>query len=703
MISSGPVQHELPVDVVSRWEAFFQGTEYMQRVRELEDLYPDRTSIYIDFSAVDRHDSEMAIDLIDHPVASLRAAAQAVKQLMHDAMRDADISVRVSKLPRDVRVGIRDLRGQHLGRLVCFDALVTRATQAKHDVRIGMFRCARCGQVIKHPMEAQLFSEPLECYKDQDGCGRSGGTTRFRFLADEAITEDIQKIECQEPLEGSSGTSPARITVWLTGDISGTVTAGNRIILNGIPRMARSAEKPKSTVMDTEVIAISAEVQGQEFGELEVTDEDREMFEAAARDPALYTNLIGSIAPSIRGYEVEKAAMLLQLFGGVPKVLDDGSRLRGNIHLLLVGDPGVAKSVMVRYMSKLAPRGVFASGKSSSAAGLTCAAVPDAGWGEGRWVLEAGAMVLADNGFLAVDELDKMDDKDRSSMHEGMEQQEIHVNKAGITATLPTRCSILAAMNPKLGRFDENLALVDQLNIPDTLVSRFDAVFIIQDRPNESKDSDISAHILASHRRGGALANRYEEGMDAILAETDNVAPIYDAAYMRKYVAYAKRINPVLSNEAVQMIQQHYVTIRKLGEGNDKAVPITARQLDGYIRMAEASARMRLSRWVEEVDARRAIDLVEYYLNLFTSTGGERDADRLMTGIPRKDRSDLAIILDTIKEAGQRGITLDELVEIAEAKYRIADSKARSIVRKLKEKGEIMEPNPSKGLLMVVN
>ncbi len=702
MIAALPVCEEIDGTMVSQW-AEVLSHHLMDRVRDLEDLYPDERSIEVEFSTIDRADSDLAVELLERPDACLRAAAQAARGLMHGDMGRASIDVRVVHLPRDARLAIRELRGQHLGRLVAFDALVTRATQVRNDVRTAAFQCQRCRTIIYHQMDEQLYSEPLECYKEQDGCGRTSGNTRFRLVPELTATADVQKVECQEPLDGARGTSPARTTVWLTGEMAGAVTAGNRVVINGVPHMVKAADKPKSTVMDTEVRAVSVEVQGQEFEELDVTDEERLEFEREARAPVLYQNLIASIAPSIKGHEMEKAGMLLQLFGGVPKVLDDGSRLRGDIHVLLVGDPGVAKSAMVRYMSHLAPRGVYASGKSSSAAGLTVAATKDGDFGEGRWTLEAGAMVLADMGLLAVDELDKMREEDRSALHEGMEQQQISVNKAGITATLSTRCSMLAAANPKYGRFIIGKPLASQLSLPDTLLSRFDLIFPVQDIPRKDLDTDISSHILASHMRGGALANRGEEGMSAVLERTDSVKPHYPVEFVRKYVAHAKRILPVLTDQAAEAIQSHYISIRQLGEGDDRSVPITARQLEGYIRLAEASARMRLSRWVEEQDARRAIDLIEYYLGTLTGDRGSRDIDMIMTSMPKSTRDRTVLVLDLIRAAGNDGITLKDVIASANSQGGIAEGEARSIVSRLKARGEIIEPDPSRELLQAVD
>ena len=676
--------------MVMQWGRLLR-QECMEDIRELEDMYPDMRSLYIEFGTVDDFDADMALSLLDNPRECIQAARDALRDIMRGDMADADIDIRITNLPRDAHIDIRDLRGRHLGKLISFDALVTKAVQVRNDIRIAAFQCARCGAIIRHVMEDQLYSEPLECYREQDGCGRSGGTTRFRLIPELTKTEDVQKIECQEPLDGAGATPPARISVWLTGELAGSVTAGNRIILNGIPRMITS-QRSKSTVMDTDVMAVSLEIQGQDFDELEITDEDRERFEADARDPDLYQHMIASISPSIKGREMEKAGLLLQLFGGVPKTLDDGTRLRGDIHILLVGDPGTAKSAMVYYSSMLAPRGVFASGKSTSAAGLTATATKDGEFGEGRWTLEAGAMVLADMGMLCVDEIDKMSEGDRSALHEGMEQQRISINKAGISATLSTRCSILAAANPKHGRFIPHEPLAAQIDLPDTLLSRFDLIFSIRDIPNKKNDADISSHILAAHTRGGALANPGDADMREILEQTDEIKPYFPIDYIRKYVAYAKRIRPVLSAEAAAVIRDHYVNIRRLGDGEDQPVPITARQLEGYVRLAEASARMRLSKWVEVEDAIRAIDLIEYYLSEMTGDGNIRDIDMVMTSMPKSQRDQVALILDIIRSAGSVGLTMDEVIEMAHSRGNMSESRTRAVLNRLKRQGDIMEP-----------
>jgi replicative DNA helicase Mcm len=334
----------------------------------------------------------------------------------------------------------------------------------------------------------------------------------------------------------------------------------------------------------------------------------------------------------------------------------------------MIGDPGVAKSQILRYMSSLAPRGIYASGKSASAAGLTAAAVRD-DFGDGRWTLEAGALVLADKGLACIDELDKMTDQDRSSLHEAMEAQRISVAKAGINATLQCRCSMLAAANPKFGRFEEESSIYEQIELPAPLVSRFDLIEILTDRPNKKHDQQLSSHILDTQRRGEArmLPEGTEiEDMDIaeIMTQTNILKPIYSIETLRKYVAYSKRIVPVMTKDAQKIIQDSFLRIRGLGSGG--SVPITARQLEGYVRLSEASARMRLSRTVTEQDANNAAELIEMYLNRIAGNGdGTYDIDKIASGVTTKDRNKLDVIRSILQEFGAEGMALEEIVQHA--------------------------------------
>ncbi len=335
------------VSVVSKWEAFFQGTEYMQKVREVADLYPEVRSVNVKYDDLDRFDADLAAGLLDHPDLYLLAGKQAMKNLMHLDMRRAGINLRILELPRDSRVEIRDLRAKHVGKLVSVEGLVRKATEVRPKITDALFQCLRCGHVIKEVQEGLFFKEPMECYKEQDGCGRSAGSTKFKLLTEESRFVDTQKVEVQESPEGlRGGAQPERLTGYLEDDAAGSVAPGDRITLNGILRSVQKGQPAKSTLFDINLDIIAAESQRHEYEEIQITEEDERRIIETARSPDLFRKIVASISPTIFGYDTEKEALALQLFGGVPKNLDDGTRIRGDIHILLIGDPGVAKCVV---------------------------------------------------------------------------------------------------------------------------------------------------------------------------------------------------------------------------------------------------------------------------------------------------------------------------------------------------------------------
>lgn len=334
------------ISMVSRWEAFFQGTDYMQKIREVSDLYPEERSINVVYADLDHFDADLAIYLLEHPDLALLAGKQAIRNLMHAEMRRADINLRLISLPRDSKVEIRQLRAKHVGKLVCVEGLARKATEVRPKITDALFQCLRCGHVVKEVQEGLFFKEPMECYKEQDGCGRTPGTTKFKLLTDESRFVDTQKIEVQESPEGlRGGAQPERLTGYLEDDIAGAVSPGDRVILNGILRSVQKGQPAKSTLFDINLDVISAEFQQHEYDEISITEEDEEKIKEIAASPDLFEKIVASISPTIYGYNTEKESLALQLFSGVPKLLDDGTRIRGDIHILLVGDPGVAKCV----------------------------------------------------------------------------------------------------------------------------------------------------------------------------------------------------------------------------------------------------------------------------------------------------------------------------------------------------------------------
>ncbi len=702
------------------WTSFFKEHGYVPKLLDVAAQYPEVRSLFIPYTDVALFNISLAEHLLEQPTASLMAAEKASQQLIPPGQR-VPVHIRIEELPVDPEFGkvpIRDLRSKHLGRLIAVEGLVRKSTEVRPRLKVAVFQCMRCGAIHRVEQDTLQLRDPLECYKENGGCQRAAGSTKFRLITNYASLPDpfassfgdraldfsefvdTQKIEMQESPEGlRGGDQPQRLTSYLEDDLTGKLSPGDRVTINGILRESvRTQGSQKSTLFEIFLSTVSVERQKDDYEEIEITEEDEEQILATSRDPALFRNFIASIAPTIFGMEEEKEALCLQLFGGVTKVLPDKTRIRGDIHIMLVGDPGTAKSQLLRYMRNIAPRAIYTSGKATTAAGLTAAAVRDE-FGEGRWTLEAGALVLADRGLAAIDELDKMSEQDRSAMHEAMEQQSISIAKAGITATLQARCSILGAANPKLGRFHEHALMVEQIDLPPALFSRFDIIFPIIDKPDSIWDAKLAEHILKVHRTGEV--DRLKEYLDGLPLPAnieedvyEAVHPFYEPEFVSKYVAYAKsRIFPVLTEDAFSAIKEYYITIRKQGEGEEASVPLTARQLEAFIRMAEASARVRMSELVEQEDADRAIRIVDYFLKKIM--GGERfDIDIIATGISHSQRERMRILLDIIDQLTRGGEAPTEDDVLAEAEgFNIERSHAKDVLSRLVSDGRIYTPS----------
>lgn len=683
--------------LVAQWQDFFE-EHCKSDIENVALAYPEKRSLFVDYWEIDKADKKLIEMLINQPYKAIYNAEEALNNIEVAAENKLKLHFRVINLPDTSKIIIRKIRSNHLGKLAAVEGLVKKRTEVRPKLQVGAFQCQKCGAVIKIEQEEDILKEPSECYEDQGGCGR---VSSFKLMTSLSSFVDSQKIEIQENPEGlRGGAQPERISVFLEDDLAGEIAPGDRVIVNGILHSMQRHRGPlKLTSFDKTMDALSVENQELAFEEVEVTLEDEKEIVKTSKDPHLNAKMNASIAPTIYGLDVEKEAMVLQLFGGIAKEMPDGTRIRGDIHTLLVGDPGTAKSQMLSYMSKLAPRSVYASGKASSAAGLTAAAVRDE-FGEGQWTLEAGALVLADMGLACIDEIDKMEEGDRSSMHQAMEQQEISVAKAGINATLKSRCAILAAANPKLGRFDEFLPMHEQINMPPALLSRFDLIFSILDKPNRATDTALATHILLSHKAGEVIENISrtkkskftKKEQDAL---TKNIVPTFDPEFLRKYVAYAKRnIFPVMTDEALELLKGYYVDFRATSE---ESVTFTPRQLEAFVRLSEASARMRLSQEVTVDDAKRAVHIIDQYLRRvgMDRETGRIDIDIIATGISHSQHDRMRMIMDVIQRLGsesKEGSALRaDIIREAEIEG-IESSKVEEALDRLKRNGQIYEP-----------
>ena len=433
-----------------------------------------------------------------------------------------------------------------------------------------------------------------------------------------------------------------------------------------------------STRFDIAIEANNIISKEESFDDLEVDEEDIRQIQELAADPKLFSRLTESIAPSIYGYTEVKEAVLLQLFGGIKKKKSDSGFTRGDVHILLVGDPGVAKSVLLKHISIVAPKGRYVSGKAATAAGLTAAVVKDE-FLRG-WSLEAGAMVLANKGTVCIDEIEKMNEQDRSTMHEAMEQQSVTISKANIHATLRAQTTVLAAGNPKMGRFDPYTPIPQQIDISPALLSRFDVIFIIRDLPNKEQDEAIASHVLEEHQQ-------------------EVVRDVIEPKLFRKYVAYAKqKVKPKLTDEAVAVIKDFYIKLRNQPSKADseiKPLPITARQLEGIIRLSEAHAKLRLSEEVTKEDAQKAIKLLKFSLMQvgYDEETKTFDIDRVTTGVTASKRGKIIQVREIIaKLESKLGklIPLEELEKEIEGK--MSEIEFEEALNQLSKSGDIFKP-----------
>ncbi|MEM2875989.1 MAG: minichromosome maintenance protein MCM, partial [Candidatus Bathyarchaeia archaeon] len=417
------------------------------------------------------------------------------------------------------------------------------------------------------------------------------------------------------------------------------------------------------------------EVKGKEPETVIMSSEEEEQILSLSKDLWIHRKIIRSIAPSIYGYEHIKEAIMYLLFGGVQKSLPD-INIRGELNVLLIGDPGTAKSQLLQYVARISPRGLYTSGRGTTAAGLTAAVLRER---EGGMTLEAGALVLADKGIACIDEIDKMRAEDRVAMHEAMEQHTISVAKGGIVATLNARTAILAAANPALGRYEPYRTVAENINLPVTLLSRFDLIFILRDQPERETDSKMSEHILSLHK-GGVVG----------------LEPPIPPDILRKYISYSKNVKPTLTDEAMERLKEFYLNMRAASEVEGSPIAITARQLESLVRIAEARARSALRSEVLVEDAEAAISIMKRSLEQVGIDLSSRkiDIDIIMTGKPKSLRDKLQIVLGTVIEMErEKGMAnKSEVLDILKDNYSISPADAERLIGQLLKDGTLYSP-----------
>jgi len=668
---------------------------YWDEILELASSYPEKKDLIVRYDHLDMYSSGILRELLENdPATFITSISEALQNIDIPIEKDLmGAGVQVINLP--VKTPISLLRKENINDFISVEGIISQAQDVKPKATEIIFKCLRCETEMVIPQTSKKLVEPMYC--ENETCGKRGP---FKELIEKTTFIDTQNIILQEPPESMKGkTNPDSLDIYLEGNLVGKLNAGDRVVFNGVLKVIPiTGKEGKTSYYEYLLMANSYEKISEDYEDIEITQEDIELIEQYAKHQNLFPMLIQSIAPAIKGYDPIKEALVLQLFGGTSKVLSDGTKIRGNTHIMLMGDPGVAKSQLLRKMIDLSPRGVFASGKGGSIAGLTAAAIKDE---YGRWTLQAGALVLADGGLAAIDEMDKMNKEEISAFHEAMEQQSISVNKAGINSTLRSRCAILGAANPKYGRFDQYESTVSQINLPPAIISRFDLIFLMLDIPDEQKDKEISEHILLSHQEGVniKLTTMGHSIDESASHKTSPTTPVIPTEIIKKYVAYARRtITPQLPTKVIKQLEDFYLELRIPSAGSqEKPISVTARQLEGLIRLTEASARARLSQKVEKQDVDRTIRLVltsmdQTYKDPMT---GQFDVDIISSGTSKSQRDVIKIIKGTLKdmskEYSDRKIPIESLLEELE-NNKISKEKAEEVIEKLRRSGDVLIP-----------
>ncbi len=655
-------------------------------VEQIDGMMP-KNSKYI---LVDYNDLVIEPELVriftDDPDRIFAAFSRAIKEALQTRFPDYaekikdEVRARLVNYP--IQRSLRQINSETIGYITSVSGMVVRASEVKPLAKELIFECPDEHQTKVIQLKGMDVKIPIVC--DNPNCKQRD----FELKPEASKFIDFQIIRLQElPEDLPPGQLPHYIDVTIRQDLVDNARPGDRIILTGIVRIEQESvagvQRGHSGLYRLRIEGNNIEFLGgrgtkssRKIEREEISPEEEKLIRALGQTPDVYQRLIDSFAPHIQGHALIKEAILLLIVGSNQRALGDGSKIRGDINVFLVGDPGTAKSEMLKFCSRIAPRGLYTSGRGSTAAGLTAAVVRDK---TGIMMLEAGAVVLGDQGLVCIDEFDKMKPEDRSALHEVMEQQSASIAKGGIVATLNARTSILAAANPMYGKYDPFKNITENVNLPIPLLTRFDLIFVVRDIPTKEKDEKIARHIIDLHTPQG----------------TDKRSVI-DVDLLTKYLAFAKKSSPDLTHEAEEKILDYYMQMRNVE--SEEMITVTPRQLEGIIRLSTARARLLMKDKVEEEDAERAIFLIQ---SMLQDAGVDVNTGKVDLGVlqgrPRSEVSKMQLFMDVLKGLeGDNKVAVEEktFVKELEKTEKFTEEEARNYIRRMLREASIYESKP---------